>query len=92
MRGGSLTRYHTPIISQVGSGFTDDLFQIAGPAALRAGHEVFDRFERGEPPLDVASALAREVEREAKRVMKTAVKRKAGDPMKQTAKRIKDIS
>lgn len=36
MRGGSLNRYHTPVMTrQKGRGVTDDLVKIAGPMVIR---------------------------------------------------------
>ena len=87
MCGGSLTRYHTPIIAQRGSGIAEDLVKTAGPAALRSGHEVMDRVVKGESLSKVAKDLKRKLPAAAKRI----AKRELQQAMNYGSKRFKGI-
>ena len=42
MRGGSLTRYHTPVVTtQEGKGLAEDLIKIAGPLIVQQAQAGF---------------------------------------------------
>lgn len=81
MRGGALTRYHTPELSQAGAGwnpyctlqtgdgFAEDLVQLAGPTVLQAGREVLSKIDGG---MNVSDAL-----RTSGRTLTNTLKRKA---------------
>ena len=45
MRGGSLTRYHTPVVTtQEGKGLAEDLIKIAGPLIVQQAQAGFKTF------------------------------------------------
>ena len=70
MLGGSITRYHTPlVVSQVGSGLAEDLIKLAGPTVVGALERGVEGVQQGQRAQDAAG-------REAKRALKE-LKRKA---------------
>ena len=48
MRGGSLTRYHTPVLTKhEGKGLTEDLIKLAGPLVLQQAQAGLQDIQRG---------------------------------------------
>ena len=100
MRGGSLNRYHTPVMTrQKGRGVTDDLVKIAGPMLIRELWKGVAEVKKGVP---TTKALGQSLDRFSKdlkrkapdiavRLAKGAIKRKASATYKKAAKRVKDI-
>ncbi|XP_073240494.1 uncharacterized protein [Porites lutea] len=56
MRGGSLTRYHTPVVtSQEGRGLTEDLIKLAGPLVLQQAQAGLRDIQRGKSAAETLS-------------------------------------
>ena len=73
MKGGSLTRYHTPLVSQGGKGLAKDLFKIAAPVVLDSASQTLEDLKAGK---GIKQALASMAGRTA-----TGMKRKLPDLM-----------
>ena len=62
MRGGSLTRYHTPVLTQQkGKGLAEDLIKLAGPLIVQqaqAGLQDIQRGKRTHGPIEVHNSAA----------------------------------
>jgi len=100
MRGGSLTRYHTPVVtSQEGKGLTEDLIKIAGPMILQQAQAGLQDIQRGKSLADTWSNRGEQLSRGLKRkapamawtVGKHKVKRTAQNTYKRATKRVRDI-
>ena len=93
MLGGSLTRYHTPVLK--GKGFTRDVVQWATPSVLQSIGSGMNAFTQGATPgeaIDQSGAmLQRNLKRQLPSLVKGAVKRKVTNTYKNTRKRFKDI-
>ena len=100
MRGGSLNRYHTPVMTrQKGRGVTDDLVKIAGPMVIRELWKGVAEVKKGVP---TTKALGQSLDRFSKdlkrkapaiavRLAKGAIKRKASATYKKAAKRVRAV-
>ena len=100
MRGGSLTRYHTPVVTtQKGEGLAEDLIKLAGPLVLQQAQAGLQDIQRGKSAADVwanrGPQLSRGLKRKAPAMAWTAgkhkVKRTAQNTYKRATQRIKDI-
>ena len=68
MIGGSITRYHTPmVVSQTGSGLAEDLIKIAGPTVVGALERGVEGVQQGQRAQDVAGREAKRALQELKR-------------------------
>ena len=48
MRGGSLTRYHTPVVTrQEGQGLAEELIKLAGPLIMQQAQAGLQDIQRG---------------------------------------------
>lgn len=89
MRGGSLSRYHTP---QVGRGLTEELIKVAGPVILDAGRAGLQSIQGGQTWQQGAKNAGKSLARGAKRKAPTALAKVAGtSSYKKAARRVKDI-
>ena len=100
MRGGSLTRYHTPVLTtQKGDGLTEDLIKLAGPLILQQAQAGLQDIQQGKSAADVWARRGAQISRGLKRkapamawtVGKHKVKRTAQNTYKRATQRIKDI-
>ena len=56
MRGGSLTRYHTPVVTtQEGKGLAEDLIKLAGPLIVKQAQAGLQDIQRGQNLADIWS-------------------------------------
>lgn len=93
MRGGSLTRYHTP--SMRGGALANDLVRIAGPSILKSVGHGLQSFQDGSSLQQAMAVSGSELKRGLKRKLpaaagmlaKAAVKR----GYKKKVKRVRDI-
>ena len=101
MRGGSLNRYHTPVMTrQKGRGVTDDLVKIAGPMVIRElSKGVAEVKKKGVPTTKALGQSMDRFSKDLKRkapaiavgLAKRAVKRKASATYKKAAKRVRAV-
>ena len=100
MRGGSLTRYHTPVVtSQKGDGLTEDLIKLAGPLILQQAQAGLQDIQRGKSAAETCANRGAQLNRGLKRkapamawtIGKHKVKRTAQNTYKRATQRIKDI-
>ena len=100
MRGGSLTRYHTPVVStQEGKGLTEELIKLAGPLIVQQARAGLRDIQRGKSAADTwadrSAQLSRGLKRKAPAMAwatgKHKVKRTAQNTYKRTTQRIRDI-
>ena len=93
MLGGSLTRYHTPVLK--GKGFTRDVVRWAAPSVMQSIGSGIDSFTQGATPgeaIDQSGALLqRNLKRQLPSLVKGAMKRKLVNTYKTSRKRFKDI-
>ena len=67
MRGGSITRYHTPHIVQTGSGLAEDLIKIAGPSIVGALDRGVQEVKQGRRAVQAFGGEAKKTLRNLKR-------------------------
>ena len=100
MRGGSLTRYHTPVVTtQEGKGLAEDLIKIAGPLIVQQAQAGLQDIQRGQNLADTWSnrseQLTRGLKRKAPALAWTAgkhqAKRSAKNTYKRATQRVRDI-
>lgn len=96
MRGGSLSRYHTPELTQQrGAGLTETLLKIAGPTVVQAAQNTLRDLEGGKSLQQSMSERGRDVKRQLKRkapsMLKAAGAHAAKKKYKKAKRRIKDI-
>ena len=82
MRGGSLTRYHTPVLTkQEGKGLAEDLIKLAGPLVVQQVQAGLQDIQRGKSAADTwadrSAQLSRGLKRKAPAMAWTAGKHKA---------------
>ena len=90
MRGGSLTRYHTPVLTQQkGKGLAEDLIKLAGLRDIQRGKSAADTWA------DRSAQLSRGLKRKAPAMAWTTgkhkVKRSAQNTYKRATQRVRDI-
>ena len=100
MRGGSLTRYHTPVVTtQEGKGLAEELIKIAGPLIMQQAEAGLRDIQRGQSLADTWSNRGEQLTRSLKRkapalawtVGKNQAKRTAKKTYKRATQRIRDI-
>ena len=100
MRGGSLTRYHTPVLTkQEGKGLAEDLIKLAGPLIVKQAQAGLQDIQRGKSAAatwaDRSAQLSRGLKRKAPAMAWTAgkhkVKRTAQNTYKRATQRVRDI-
>ena len=96
MRGGSLTRYHTPVVTkQDGKGLTEDLIKIAGPLVVQQAQAGLRDIQGGKSAADTWAArseqLSRGLKRKAPAMVWAGGKHKAKKTYKRATQRVRDI-
>ena len=96
MRGGSLTRYHTPVLtSQEGRGLAEDLIKLAGPMVLQQAQAGLRDIQRGKSAADTwadrSGQLTRGLKRKAPAMVWAGGKHQAKKTYKRATQRIRDI-
>ena len=100
MRGGSLTRYHTPVVTtQEGKGLAEDLIKLAGPLIVQQAQAGLQDIEQGLSLADTLSNRGEQIKRGLKRkapalawtVGKNKANRTAKNTYKRASQRVKDI-
>ena len=100
MRGGSLTRYHTPVVTkQGGKGLAEDLIKLAGPLIVQQAKAGLQDIQRGKSAADtwarrsaqLSGGLKRKAPAMAWTVGKHKVKRTAQNTYKRATQRVRDI-
>jgi len=92
MRGGSLTRYHTPVVTtQEGKGLAEELIKVAGPRIVQQAQAGLQDIQRGQSLADTWSnrgeQLTRGLKRKAPALAWTVGKHKAKRTAQNTNKR-----
>ena len=68
MRGGSLRRYYTPVVTtQEGKGLAEDLIKIAGPLIVQQAQAELQDIQRGQSLADTWSNRGEQLTRGLKR-------------------------
>ena len=100
MRGGSLTRYHTPVVTtQEGKGLAEELIKLAGPLIVQQAQAGLQDIQRGQSVADTWANRGEQLTRELKRkapvlawtVGKHKTKRTAQKTYKRANQRVRDI-
>ena len=100
MRGGSLTRYHTPVVNQQeGKGLDEDLIKLAGPLIVQQAQAGLRDIQRGKSLTDtwadrsaqVHCGLKRKAPAMAWTIGKHKAKRTAQNTYKRATQRVRDI-
>ena len=100
MRGGSLTRYHTPVVTtQEGKGLAEDLIKIAGPVIVQQAQGGLQDIQRGRSLANTWSNQGEQLTHGLKRkasalawtVGKHQAKRTAKNTYKRATQRVRDI-
>lgn len=100
MRGGSLTRYHTPVVTtQEGKGLTEDLIKIAGRLIVQQAQAGLQDIQRGQSLADTWSSQGEQLTRGLKckvpalawTVGKHQAKSTAKNAYKRATQRVRDI-
>lgn len=95
MRGGSLTRYHTPHVSQKGGGLAESLLKIAGPVVLQAAQNTLRDIQSGKTVQQSFAQRGKEVRNSLKRkapsMAAVAGKEVVKSKYKKAKRRVKDI-
>ena len=100
MRGGSLTRYHTPVVTtQEGKGLAEDLIKLAGPVIVQQAQAGLQDIQQGLCLADAWSNRGEQIKRGLKRkapalawtVGKNKAKRTAKNTYKRATQRVRDI-
>ena len=100
MHGGSLTRYHTPVVTtQKGEGLTEDLIKLAGPLIVQQAQAGLQDIQRGRSAADTWARRSEQLSRGLKRkapamawtIGKHKAKRTAQNTYKRATQRIRDI-
>ena len=100
MPGGSLTRYHTPVVTtQERKGLPEDLIKIAGPLIVQQAQAGLQDIQRGQSLADTWSNRGEQLTRGLKRKApalawtdgKHQAKRTAKNTYKRATQRVRDI-
>ena len=95
MRGGSLTRYYTPVVTMHGGGLEESLLKIAGPSIVQAAQHTLRDVQGGKSVQQAVKAnmpqLKRNLKRKAPRMMAAAGRHAAQQQYKKVKGRVKDI-
>ena len=100
MRGGSLTRYHAPVVtSQEGQGLAEELIKVAGPLIVQQAQAGLQDIQRGKSAADTWADRSVQLRRGLKRKApamawaagKHKAKRTAQNTYKRATQRVRDI-
>ena len=100
MRGGSLTRYHTPVVTkQEGEGLDEDLIKLAGLPIVQQAQAGLQDIQRGRSAADTCPNRSAQLSRALKRkapamawtIGKHKAKRTAQNTYKRATQRVRDI-
>ena len=96
MRGGSLTRYHTPVLTkQHGKGLAEDLIKLAGQLIVQQAQAGLQDIQRGMSAADTwtqrSALLRRGLKRKATSMAWATGKNKAKKTYKRARQRERDI-
>ena len=92
MRGGSLTRYHTPVVTtQEGKGLAEELIKLAGPLIVQQAQAGLQDIQRGHRGEQLTRGLKRKAPALAWTVGKHKAKRTAQKTYKRATQRVRDI-
>ena len=100
MRGGSLTRYHTPVVTQQeGKSLDEDLIKLAGPLIVQQAQAGLRDIQRGKSLADTWADRSTQLHRGMKRkapamawtIGKHKAKRTAQNTYKRATQRVRDI-
>ena len=100
MRGGSLTRYHTPVVTQQeGKGLAEDLIKLAGPLIVQQAQAGLQDIQRGKSAAEMWADRSAQLTHGLKRkapAMAWAMgnykaKRTAQNTYKRATQRLRDI-
>ena len=100
MRGGSLTRYHTPVVTkQEDKGLDEELIKLAGPLIVQKAQAGLRDIQRGKSLADTWADRSTQVHRGMKRkapamawtIGKHKAKRTAQNTYKRATQRVRDI-
>ena len=96
MRGGSLTRYHTPVVTQQDcQGLAEDLIKLAGPLVLQQAQAGLQDIQRGKSAADTwadrRAQLTRGLKRKAPAMAWASGKHQAKKTYKRATQRVRDI-
>ena len=87
MRGGSLRRYHTPVVTpREGKGLAEELIKIAGPLIVQQAQAGLQDMQRGHSLVDTWSNRGEQVKRSLKRKDPALVWTVGKNQAKRTAK------
>ena len=93
MKGGSLTRYHSPQVK--GGDFTKELIKIAGPTIVQSASHALDVMQKGATVSQALSQSRTQLRKGLKRklpaVAGLALKTAGKQGYKRTVKRARDI-
>ena len=91
MRGGTLTRYHTPVVTtQEGKGLAEELIKLAGPLIVQQAEAGLQDIQGGKSLADTRG-LKRKAPALAWTVGKHKAKRTAQKTYKRATQRVRDI-
>ena len=95
MSGGSLIRYHTPILTQRGGGLEEALLKVAGPPVVTTLQHTLQDVKHGRSIADSVSQRGRELKRSLKRqapkMVLAAGKYAAAKRYKKAKRRVRDL-
>ena len=100
MRGDSLTRYHTPVLTkQEGKGLAEDLIKLAGPLIVQQAQAGLQDIQRGKSAADTWADRSAQLSRGLKRkapamawtIGKNKAKQTAQNTYKRATQRVRDI-
>ena len=96
MRGGSLTRYHTPVVTrQEGQGLAEELIKLAGPLIVQQAQAGLQDIQRGKSAADTwadrSGQLSRGLKRKAPAMVWAGGKHQAKKTYKRATQRVRDI-
>ena len=100
MSGGSLTRYHTPVVTkQDGKFLTEDLIKLAGPLIMQQAQAGLQDIQRGQSVADTWANRSAQLSRGLKRkapampwmIGKNKAKRTTQNTYKRATQRVRDI-
>ena len=94
-RGGALTRYYTPAVTQRGSGLQERLIKIAGPSIVQAAQNTLRDVQGGKSMQQATKSnltqLRRNLKRKAPRMVAAAGRHAVTQQYKKARRRVKDI-
>ena len=94
MRGGSLTRYHTPVVTrkQDGGALAEELIKIAGPMILQQAQAGLQDIKAGRSLADTRGPQVQQgLKRKAPALVWAVGKNQAKNTYKRAKKRVRDI-